>query len=169
MPLMSPDTLSWEERMHLRAAERGEAPVSGVGTMLNIRQAARLFAPHVRPSDLYNPNGLVLAARMLGITIGDPGPLLPEGTCRTCWGDRSSWGGMGWVMRHTRRGAHGCNHPCHEEDDFAQFIAGAMADFAMDVPVIAPAQYPLAPPPAIPPFTGLALVGRMSRRRKDNH
>lgn len=63
----------------------------------------------------------IIAARCLGIAYGDPGPQLPEGTCRECYGERHVWLGNTWGLRHTEprkfpAPGHlfGCGHTCHE-------------------------------------------------------
>ncbi len=56
----------------------------------------------------------ILAARCLGISYGDPGPRLPDDTCRQCWGERYVWVGNGWGLRHAGGKLFGCDHSCHE-------------------------------------------------------
>jgi hypothetical protein len=63
------------------------------------------------PSTEIDPK--VIAARCLGINYGDPGPALPPGACRECWGDRLVWLGNCWGMAHAGGTSAGCQHSCH--------------------------------------------------------
>lgn len=56
----------------------------------------------------------ILAARCLGLSYGDPGPVLPPEWCRACWGDRHVWYGNAWGLRHVGEGLQSCEHACHE-------------------------------------------------------
>lgn len=65
----------------------------------------------------------IIAARCLGIEYGDPGPKLPEGTCKECWGERKVWYGNCWGYKHIKPGPkpnpHSilkCAHECHDNE-----------------------------------------------------
>lgn len=57
----------------------------------------------------------IIAANCLGITYGDPGPVLGGEWCRECWGERYVWLGNGWGLRHTGGTMNDCQHACHED------------------------------------------------------
>lgn len=67
------------------------------------------------------PDGVlpeVVAAKILGIEYGDPGPMVPEATrgCAWCWEDRYCWMGNTWGLKHKVPGRANCKCECpHNE------------------------------------------------------
>lgn len=79
-------------------------------------ESLRGFAKWQTPDDVPGVLPEVLAARVLGLSYGDPGPLLPETYCRQCWGDRLVWHGNAWGARHIGCDVHNCTHECHKNE-----------------------------------------------------
>lgn len=97
---------SWEHRMAARAAERKR--------LLHLLEAGDIFAEWRRPDDPEDIAPQILAARCLGISYGDPGPLVEDGTvCRRCWADRYVWCGNAWGLQLICE-RPGCDHECHD-------------------------------------------------------
>ena len=120
---------TWEERMAVGNKARREAAARQALAHLARRglpfsPAYGVFAQWLEPGDPEDINPMILAARCLGITNGDPGPRLPESDCRVCWGDRYVWYGNAWGLSHVDRqpadplyrdgGSFHCAHACHE-------------------------------------------------------
>lgn len=94
--------------MAARARERRRVEAAGR------RLEADPFAEWRLPDDPDDILPQILAARCLGLSYGDPGPVLPPEWCRPCWGERHVWYGNAWGLQHQGVDLFECEHSCHE-------------------------------------------------------
>jgi len=97
-----------------RLLAMGYAPPGAPGMMRD--EKPDMFAEWRLPGDPPDILPQVLAARCLGISYGDPGPLLAADYCRECWGDRYVWIGNTWGLKHTGAGGVRCECACHKQE-----------------------------------------------------
>jgi hypothetical protein len=111
---------TWEERMAARTRARADAEVQARRRAYLGDVFLEFYPPDegreygFQPQVEISPE--IIAANCLGITYGDPGPLLGGEICHQCWGDRHVWLGNCWGLRHTGGTMNGCRHECHADE-----------------------------------------------------